>query len=200
MASTKFDLDKFTRGNDFNMWIIKMKALMVHQGISAAISKDEIAKIEDKKILSNIQAKAHSSLILSLGDEVIREVSDEAKNIGIWEKLDSIYMKKSLTNRLYLKKKLYTLQMEESKELKKHLDDYNRIMLDLNVAGVKLDEEDQDIILLSSLPRVYEHFVDTTLYGKQTLTVTEINSTLNSEELQRKYEVASEVSGEGINV
>lgn len=160
---------------------------MVHQGISAAISKDEIAKIEDKKILSNIQAKAHSSLILSLGDEVIREVSDEAKNIGIWEKLDSIYMKKSLTNRLYLKKKLYTLQMEESKELKKHLDDYNRIILDLNVAGVKLDEEDQDIILLSSLPRVYEHFVDTTLYGKQTLTVTEINSTLNSEELQRKY-------------
>lgn len=169
------------------MCIIKMKALMVHQGISAAISKDEIAKIEDKKILSNIQAKAHSSLILSLGDEVIREVSDEAKNIGIWEKLDSIYMKKSLTNRLYLKKKLYTLQMEESKELKKHLDDYNRIILDLNVAGVKLDEEDQDIILLSSLPRVYEHFVDTTLYGKQTLTVTEINSTLNSEELQRKY-------------
>lgn len=200
MASTKFDLDKFTRGNDFNMWIIKMKAVMVHQGISAAISKDEIAKIEDKKILSNIQAKAHSSLILSLGDEVISVVSDEAKNIGIWEKLDSIYMKKSLTNRLYLKKKLYTLQMEESKELKKHLDDYNRIMLDLNDAGVKQDEEDQDIILLSSLPRVYEHFVDTTLYGRQTLTVTEINSTLNSEELQRKYEVASEVSGEGINV
>lgn len=198
MASTKFDLDKFTRGNDFNMWIIKMKAVMVHQGISAAISKDEIAKIEDKKILSNIQAKAHSSLILSLGDEVISVVSDEAKNIGIWEKLDSIYMKKSLTNRLYLKKKLNTLQMEESKE--KHLDDYNRIMLDLNDAGVKQDEEDQDIILLSSLPRVYEHFVDTTLYGRQTLTVTEINSTLNSEELQRKYEVASEVSGEGINV
>ena len=72
----------------------------------------------------------------------------------------------SLANRLYLKKKLYTLQMEEGKDMRKHLDEFNKIMLNLNKIGVKLEEEDHAIILLSSLPKLYEHFVDTMLYGK----------------------------------
>lgn len=32
MATTKFELYKFNGDNDFNMWRIKMKALLVHQG------------------------------------------------------------------------------------------------------------------------------------------------------------------------
>lgn len=77
MTSKKFDLDKFNGENDFNLWRIKMKALMVHEGISAAISMDEMFAIEDKKLQIKIQSKAHSALILSLGDEVLREVSEE---------------------------------------------------------------------------------------------------------------------------
>lgn len=52
MAAAKFDLEKFTGENDFNRWRIKMTALTVHQGISAAISKEEMARVEDKKLLS----------------------------------------------------------------------------------------------------------------------------------------------------
>ena len=80
-------------------------------------------------------------------------------------------MKKSFANKLYLKKKLYTLRIDETRELRKHLDDFNKIILDLNNLGVKIDEEDQAIILLSSLPKIYEHFVDTILYGKDSLTM-----------------------------
>lgn len=50
--------------------------------------------------------------------------------------------------------------MEESKELIIHFDYYNKIILDLNVVRVKIDEEDQTIILLRFLPNVYEHFGD----------------------------------------
>ena len=82
-------------------------------------------------------------------------------------------MKRSSTNRLYLKKQLYTLHMDGGKDFKKHLDDFNGIMLDL-IKG------DQEIILLSSLPKPYEHFVDTLLYGKQILTMLEVKVALNS--------------------
>ena len=105
-------------------------------------------------------------------------------------------MKKSLANRLYLKKKLYTLQMEDTKDLRKHLDEFNKIMLNLNSISVKIEEEDQAIILLSSLPKIYEHFVDTMLYGKQTLTMVEDKATLNSKELQRKSDAKIETDGE----
>ena len=175
-----------------------MKALLVHQGISAAICKGDLDEIEDKKKKAEVEMKAHSAILLSLGDEVLREVSDEETALGLWEKLASIYLKKSLANKLYLKKKLFTLTMDDTKELRKHLDDFNRIVLDLNNIGVKLEEEDQAIILLSSLPKIYEHFVDTILYGKDTLTMSEVKAALNSKEIQKKAEERGDANGEGL--
>ena len=200
MASAKFEVDKFTGENDFNLWRIKMKALMVHQGVADAISKESMEAMIDKNKAAKIQSKAHSAILLSLGDEVLREVSEEETAIGVWQKLEAVYMKKSLANRLYLKKKLYTLQMDDTKEMRKHLDDFNKIILDLNGIGVKIEEEDQTILLLSSLPKEYEHFVDTMLYGKQTLTMTEVKAALNSKELQRRSGTKTDNPGEGLNV
>lgn len=47
-----------------------MKALMVHQCISGEVSKVEMNTIEDKKVLYEIQSKAHNALILSLRDDM----------------------------------------------------------------------------------------------------------------------------------
>jgi len=38
MGKTKFDIDKFTGDNDFSLWRIKMKALLVHQGLEEALA------------------------------------------------------------------------------------------------------------------------------------------------------------------
>lgn len=71
-------------------------------------------------------------------------------------------------------------------------------MLDLNSVGVKIEEEDQTIILLSSLPKVYKHFVDTMLYGKETLTMAQVKSALNTKELQRKADQPESSHGDGL--
>ena len=201
MASARFEIDKFTGTNDFGLWRIKMKALLVQQGIYQAIDREELEELgDDKKKIREIEAKAHSAILLSLGDEVLREVSDETTAINLWEKLSLIYLKKSLANKLYLKKKLYTLKMEDSKDLRKHLDEFNRIVLDLSNIGVKIEDEDQGILLLSSLPKCYEHFVDTILYGKDTLTMSEVKAALNSKEIQKKSEERMDSNGEGMFV
>ena len=199
MSAAKFEIEKFNGANDFGLWRIKMKALLVHNGISEAIDEEALEELaDDKKRLKEIETKAHSAILLSLGDEVLREVSDEDKALGLWNKLSSIYMKKSLANKLYLKKKMYTLRMEENKDLRRHLDDFNKIILDLCNIGVKQEEEDLAIILLSSLPRSYEHFVDTMLYGKETLTMSEVKAALSSKEIQKKVDDKHEDNGEGL--
>ena len=53
-----------------------------------------------------MEEKAHSIILLCLADDVITEVVDEMNVVGLWEKLESLYIKKSLTNMLLLKQHL----------------------------------------------------------------------------------------------
>ena len=75
--------------------------------------------------------KAHSTILLSLSDEVLYEVADEDTAAGLWIKLESLYMTKSLTNKLLLKQRLFSLRMKEGSVLKDHLDELNSILMDL---------------------------------------------------------------------
>lgn len=46
-------------------------------------------------------------------------------------KLESLYMTKSLVNRIYLKHALYSFKMIEDKVLAEQLDMFNKLILDL---------------------------------------------------------------------
>jgi len=37
MGSTKFDIEKFTIKNDFRLWRMKMRVLLVHHGLEPAL-------------------------------------------------------------------------------------------------------------------------------------------------------------------
>ncbi|KAI0489096.1 hypothetical protein KFK09_028937 [Dendrobium nobile] len=86
--------------------------------------------------------------------------------------------------------------MKESKDLQKYMDDFNKIILDLKNVNVHTDKEDQCIILLSPLMKTYEHIIDTMLYWKKTLMMTEVKSVLISKELERKSEIKEEKNGD----
>ena len=102
---SKVDLEKLTGQNDFNMWKIKMEALLITQGLGDAI--DPVLKLEGSEASSSktleqaaeIDKKARSTIILSLGDSVIREVVKEKTVAGLWAKLENLYMTKSLARK-----------------------------------------------------------------------------------------------------
>ncbi|KAK1423937.1 hypothetical protein QVD17_19248 [Tagetes erecta] len=208
MASVKFDLEKFDGRNDFSLWRMKMKALLVHQGLVKALegvdpvvpekaTEKEKHDVEEK--WKNLKEKAHSAIILSLGDKVLREVSKETTAHGIWTKLGSLYLTKSLANRLYLKKRLYTFQMGQGKSLNDHVDEFHKMILDLENIDVKIDNEDQAILFLASLPQSYEHFVDTLMFGRDSLTLEDVMAAMNSKELHKRGEL-KEDGGDGLFV
>jgi hypothetical protein len=138
------------------------------------------------KEMKEFDEKAHSAILLSLSDGVLREVADEETAAELWKKFENLYMKKPLTNRLYLKQRLYTLKMKESMPLWDHLDEFNKILMDLKNIDVQVDDEDQALILLCSLPDLFDNFVNSMLYGRDTISLADVKSALNSMELRTR--------------
>nr|GEW25148.1 retrovirus-related Pol polyprotein from transposon TNT 1-94 [Tanacetum cinerariifolium] len=132
-----------------------------------------------------LMKKAYNTLILCLGDRVLWEVTKETTGAGIWTKLTSLYMTKSLANRLYLKKKLYMHYMSLGTKLDDHIDKFNKLILDLANIDIEMEDEDQALMLLTSLPSSYEKFVETLLYGRESLTIEDVLATLNSREFSQ---------------
>ena len=148
MTTAKFDMEKFTGKNDFGLWRLKMKAVMMQQGLWDVLKSKADADKEKGEIKSqDLQDKAYSTLILSLSDRVLREVSKEETAAGVWAKLESLYMTKSLTNRLLLKQKLFTFKFSESGNIGEQLEEFSKCVDDLENIEEAIKDEDKVLML-----------------------------------------------------
>lgn len=94
MGSKKFMNKKLIGENDFNLWKMKMRAFLVHEGLEEALddeSKMSSTSIEAER--NEILRKAHSALVLSLADKMLREVTKKktAKGMDLGKAKSKIY-------------------------------------------------------------------------------------------------------------
>nr|GEY83392.1 retrovirus-related Pol polyprotein from transposon TNT 1-94 [Tanacetum cinerariifolium] len=176
MTGAKFDIEKFDGTGDFGLWRIKMRALLIQQGCEAAL---EVLPVDMKaEAKAELNKKAHSTVILCLGNKVLRVVIGDTTAAG---------------------KKLYTFYMPAERKISEHIDEFNKIVPDLANIEVKFKDEDLALLLLTSLPASYEHFVDTLLYGREALTLEDVMATLNSKEIKERSKAKGD-DGKGLYV
>ena len=118
MGNPRVEIERFDGKGDFGLWRQRMRAILVHMKVAKALQGEKALPVmmnaEEK---SDVMELAYSTLILYLGDKVMREVAKETTAAGIWSKLESLYMTKSITNRIYLKGKLFGFRMNEEKAI-----------------------------------------------------------------------------------
>ncbi|GJR94672.1 zinc finger, CCHC-type containing protein [Tanacetum coccineum] len=90
--------------------------------------------------------------------------------------------------------------MSPGTKLGDHIDEFNKLILDLANIDIEIEDEDQALMLLTSLPSSYENFVETLLYGRESLTMEDVLATLNSRELKKRTEGTKEETGDGLYV
>ncbi|KAH1055752.1 hypothetical protein J1N35_033817 [Gossypium stocksii] len=133
MAGTKFDIEKFDGVTNFNMWQVRMIAILV-------------------------------------------------------QRLEIIYATKSLANHLVLKQRLFTFRMNGYERLRDHISQFITLLNDLKNVEVKINDEDQAMLLLCSLPSSYKSFRETLIYGKDKLSFEDVKGHLLSKnKLDNKF-------------
>ena len=146
--SARFEIEKFNGKNNFEIWKVKMHDLLVQQGVAKALlgkNKRPPSMTEDD--WDQMDDRALSAIRLCLADDVLFNIVSEKTAAGLWSKLEKLYMTKSLTNRILLKRQLYSLRMKEGTSIADHLNVFNTLLVQLNSLDVKFDSEDKAITL-----------------------------------------------------
>ena len=132
MATMKLDVEKFDRSINFGLWKVKIKEILIQNGVHKTLDGEEKKPEGTSEVKwEEMDAKALSAIQLCLSNEFLRKVVKEETSKGILEKLESLYMEKSVTNQLLLKSRSYDLQLQEEKQMKPHLHEFHSIIMDL---------------------------------------------------------------------
>ncbi|KAK2448483.1 hypothetical protein QL285_007742 [Trifolium repens] len=198
---SKFDIEKFTGTNDFGLWKMKIRVVLVHNKCVEALKGTQMPTSVSDAEKADLKERAVSAITLCLRDNVLREVAKEANAATMWAKLESLYMTKSAAHQQYLKQKLYFYRMVETKSMTEQLAKFNKIIDDLANIDVTLEDGDKTLHLLCTLPKSYESFKDTMLYGRERpITLEEVQSALQTKELTKFKDLKVEDGADALNV
>ncbi|KAK5812579.1 hypothetical protein PVK06_028014 [Gossypium arboreum] len=137
----------------------------------------EIEKFDGETNFNLWQVRMMTILIQSgLKKEVLMEKTLSA----LWKMLETLYATKSLANLLVLKQRLFTFRMNEGELLRDHISQFITLLNDLNNVEVHIDDEDQAMLLLCSLPHSYKSFRETLIYGRDKLSFEDVKGHLLS--------------------
>ncbi|GJR76539.1 retrovirus-related pol polyprotein from transposon TNT 1-94 [Tanacetum coccineum] len=77
---------------------------------------------------------------------------------------------------------------------------YSSVYVRYLTIDIKIEDVDQALMLLTSLPSSYENFVETLLYGRKSLTIEDVLATLNSREFKKRTEGTKKETGDRLYV
>ena len=164
VSNAKFEVEKFDGMSNFGMWQCEVMDVLIQQELDIAL-EDKPEEMSDKD-WDKINRQACGSIRLCLAKDQKYFVMREIKAKELWKMLADKYMTKSVENRLYLKKKLFRFQYHVGISMSKHLNDYNKILANLQNLEVEIKDMDKALLLLNSLPDTYDHLIITLLYRK----------------------------------
>ncbi|KAH9680676.1 hypothetical protein KPL71_026642 [Citrus sinensis] len=184
VTNAKFEVEKFDGTNNFGMWQCEVLDVLCQQELDVAL--EEKPDMMDDKEWIKINRQTCGTIRLCLAKDQKYSVMREISAKKLWETLEEKYMKKSLENRLFMKKKLYRFTYTPSMSMNDHVNSFNKILADLLNLDEQFEDEDKALLLFNSLPDEYDHLTTTLLHGKDSVTFDAICSALYNSETRKK--------------
>ncbi|KAH9192609.1 hypothetical protein AeNC1_005421 [Aphanomyces euteiches] len=154
MKINKFD------GDNFHLWKFKMMMVLGEKDLWDIVSGLENWEIQGDAAAqaryTKRQKKAFAVVRLSLENSQLSMVRSCKTAAEARKRLEDHYEKKSLANKLYLRKNFFSCEMVEGSDMLKHINEMKTLSEQLEAVGAPVGEEDLVITLLCNLPESYE--------------------------------------------
>ena len=157
------NIDKFN-GENFGLWKFRMEMVLSSIDLWEILDESEkppTADADAKEIKEyNRRAKKAMSIIgLSLMNSQLAHIKSCKSPTEAWKALCNIHETKSLSNILFVRRKFFTIKMQEGDDLMAHINQVKELADQLTSFEVPVREEDIVMTLLESLPPSFDNLI-----------------------------------------
>lgn len=109
---------------------------------------------EFPEIITNVQKQnmedaTYITLLPNISDNVLRQVIEESTSHEVGKKLHSLYDKKYLPNKIFIRERLFSFEMNSSKSLDENVDEFKKLINAFSQSSEKLGTESEAVILIN---------------------------------------------------
>ncbi|KAF1318429.1 Integrase catalytic core protein, partial [Globisporangium splendens] len=189
-------INKFD-GTNFHTWKFKMQMVLeereLWEVVSGEIKLEHCQTESDQAVYRKKSRKALAIICLALEDSQLPLVCSSIGAHDAWSKLEAHFEKKSLANKLFLRRRFFTTMMEDGDDVLQHINKLKTLAEQLDAVGAPVSEEDLVITLLGSLSESYQFLITALESRSDTLTWELVTSRLLHKDMKRK-----EQGGDGV--
>ncbi|VFQ83323.1 unnamed protein product [Cuscuta campestris] len=173
---------------NYSIWKIRIEDYLCSKDLLDPISYKERPTSVDEKAWASLNRKAVASIKQYVFLSVLQHVANETNVFEMWKKLESMYERNNATGKAYLIRKLVKLQYKDGDSIIVHMNEFQGVVNQLVRMKMKLEDELQALLLLSSLPDSWDTLVvllsNSAPDGKMTMEM--VKASLLNEEARRK--------------
>ena len=188
-SATSSRINKFD-GMNFHTWKFKMQMVLEERDLwevtSGEVKFEHLTNALDQATYKRRSRKALAIICLAMEDSQLPLVRSASGAYDAWSRLEGHFEKKSLANKLFLRRRFFTAKMEEGDDVLQHINKLKTLAEQLDAVGAPVSEDDLVITLLGSLSDSFAFLITALESRADSLSWELVTSRLLHEDMKRK--------------